>query len=158
MIRSLDLICAITKAVEELRMASKVPPYLGKRNTVYLMLSEPECSCLLEMNSVYWDSVTYPSSRSMQTVKQIPTFSWLCLMTAFINLDKQRKTKSQPLESKDLEKCWDHLKSMWLLLQINLKPYYPALIMAMNQALMMNSERKFDAKPICNDFAKKNAA
>jgi hypothetical protein len=47
---------------------------------------------------------------------------------------------------------------MWLLLQINLKPYYPALITAMNQALMMNSERKFDAKPICNDFAKKNAA
>jgi hypothetical protein len=46
-----------------------------KRNTTYLMLSEPECSCLLEMNSVYWDSVTYPSSRSMQTVKQIPTFS-----------------------------------------------------------------------------------
>jgi hypothetical protein len=30
--------------------------------------------------------------------------------------------------------------------------------LAMNQALMMNSERKFDAKPICNDFAKKNAA
>jgi hypothetical protein len=48
MIRSLDLICAITKAVEELRMASKVPPYLGLLSVLKEIL---HTSCFQNQNA-----------------------------------------------------------------------------------------------------------